>query len=275
MNQILLFEQGPLLKHMRDNGLTIVRGRSTASLRLVCFPHAGSHGGVYRTWLGGLAPTIEVIAVTLPGRAQRIGEPPHRHWPDMLHDVTSMLRPFIDRPCALFGHSFGALVAFEIARWINHEWPERLAQLFVSAMQAPSSDRPRGDYYVDDAAMMAKMKAWNATPSELLNNSEMLKLLLPAIKADCELVETYQYVAHNPLLCPITAFGGREDEHYAPEKMSAWAKETRGVFALHTFSGGHFFIEAHALKIQRTMLAAVGQYMAKARVSEANEAAQE
>nr|WP_245652887.1 alpha/beta fold hydrolase [Herbidospora sakaeratensis] len=223
---------------MTSGAWAVRLGDRPAPVRLFCFPYAGGGAAVFRRWPAAL-PGVEVYAIRLPGRENRFCEPlltSHDGLPERLADA---LRPLLDRPYALFGHSLGALLAYETARLL------RPAHLFVGGSRAPHLPRPATAPDVaglDDAAFTAMVREMGGTPPEFFGSAELAELLLPVLRADFGLAEAYRHRPGPPLEAPITALRGA-DEDVTPAMARAWAPHTAAGFALHEFPGGHFFLQ--------------------------------
>ncbi|HVB37031.1 MAG TPA: alpha/beta fold hydrolase, partial [Vicinamibacterales bacterium] len=216
-----------------------------AAARLICLAGAGSGAAGYVPWARALAAQpVEVCAVRLPGRESRLHESPVARIDDLITQLAPALRPQLDRPYCLFGHSMGALIAFELARAIrDRDWP-RPAHLFVSAARAPhvpSDETPLHD--LPDAEFVEAVSTrYGGIPAAVREHRELMDLVLPALRADLTLVECYDYRAAAPLDCPITAFGGRQDPGVTEAALDAWREQTAGPFVRHMFSGDHFYL---------------------------------
>jgi medium-chain acyl-[acyl-carrier-protein] hydrolase len=218
------------------------------SLRLFCLPYAGGSAAIYSSWCR-LLPEFEVVAIELPGHANRMGEPPFRRIEPLVEDLLSRFRPmFEEKTFAFFGHSMGALISFELARKLAVERDLRPEAIFVSGNRAPhlprsersrlpSHDLPRDEF-------LEELRRLNGTPSEVLQCSELMELMLPIVRADFELVNTYEYRGSLPLSCPITVFGGSNDIETRPEELDAWRPHTTDRFSLHMLPGDHFFLHS-------------------------------
>jgi medium-chain acyl-[acyl-carrier-protein] hydrolase len=219
--------------------------RPDARLRLFCFPYAGGGPSVFREWPACVPPIIEVCAVQLPGRESRLLEPACAALPALVEQLGHAIRPWLDRPFAFFGHSMGALIAFELARRLRTQADPAPTRLFVSAHGAPEL-RARGPrlHRLSDAKLMLKLRHLNGTPGEVLANVELMRLLLPALRADCTLCETYRYAPGEPLACGIAALGGSRDPAVAVSELAAWRRHTRGPFELRLFPGDHFYLHS-------------------------------
>jgi medium-chain acyl-[acyl-carrier-protein] hydrolase len=230
-----------------------------ADLRLFCLPSAGSAAQVFRTWPESLPSNIEVCAVELPGRGTRLKEPPIDRMEPLLEALERMLAVFLDRPFALFGHSFGALLAFELAhRFSKGSMPP--IHLFVSGRGAPqvSAGAPlRHD--LPAPLLLEELRKLDGTPKAVLEDSGLMKILLPALRADLAIVESYACLGGRPkLACPITALGGLQDATVTPAMLDAWRETTACSFSRTLFAGGHFFLQ----KEQAAMLGTVVQRLA-------------
>jgi surfactin synthase thioesterase subunit len=213
-------------------------------MRLFCFPHAGGGASVYRTWPNDLPAAIEVCAVQLPGREDRLSEPPHASAGPLVHALVAALGPLLDRPFALFGHSMGALVAFELARHLRRLRAPEPVHLFVSAKGAPALPYPlREISSLPDAEFVRRICELAGTPPEVLANADLRAILLPLLRADFAICDRYVHAPEPPLACPISAFGGVDDVYAGRDALEAWHRETRARFSLRIMPGGHFFLQ--------------------------------
>ncbi|WPZ32671.1 alpha/beta fold hydrolase [Thalassobaculum sp. OXR-137] len=216
--------------------------RPDAALRLFCLPYAGGGASIYRTWGEALPDWLEVCAVQLPGREERIGEPAFRQVDRLLPVLLDRLRPHLDRPYALFGHSMGAVIAYETARALEAEGGGPV-HLIVSGQRAPHLplNRPPS-YHLSEPAFQERLRVLNGTPAPVLQEPELMKMVLPLLRCDFELSETYRRQRAEPLACPITALGGRDDGEVDPAGVEAWRETTRGPAEIRMFAGDHFFL---------------------------------
>jgi medium-chain acyl-[acyl-carrier-protein] hydrolase len=227
--------------------------RANARVRLFCFPHAGGGAATFRDWARLLPEAIAVVPVHLPGRAQRLQEPPFRALEPLVRSVAGALRPHVDRPFALFGHSVGALIAFELARVLEREYGRTAEHLIVAGRRAP--DHPMthtAAHTLPREEFIDLLLTFNGMPAELLNDEEALDLLIPILRADFEVSETYVHVPAPPVNCPITVLGGSRDPWVAPHELGGWARHTSGRCSVHPLEGDHFFIASarqHVLRV--------------------------
>lgn len=218
-----------------------------ARTRLVCLPHAGGAASYYFPVSRALAPEVEVLAVQYPGRQDRYAEPLMRSIDTLADAVTTALTGVAveapDRPLALFGHSMGAIVAFEVALRLERTGFTPAA-LFVSGRRAPSTHREERFHLRDDDGLLAEVTSLGGANMSLMDD-ELLRMALPTIRNDYTVAETYRYRPGPRLSCPIHALIGDTDPKVTVDEARAWADHTDGAFALDVFSGGHFYLDQH------------------------------
>jgi medium-chain acyl-[acyl-carrier-protein] hydrolase len=218
-----------------------------AAWRLYCLPHAGGGTAGYAPWGRDLGPDIEVTAICPPGRERHLKVPSHQAMAPLVNDLVAVLPSRLRAPYAFFGHSLGALVAFELARalWRRDRGP---AYLFVSASRAPHAppDVPRqypGLQQMDDDTLLCLMVGNGGISAELGREPGVLPLIMPALRADLGIAASYQTVISKPLPCPITAFGGLDDPGVRPEKLDGWRDVTSAGFTRRLLPGDHFYLK--------------------------------
>jgi medium-chain acyl-[acyl-carrier-protein] hydrolase len=226
------------------SALVRLRPEPAARVRLVCFPYAGGSGLVYRTWPAALAGLAEVWIAEPPGRGLRLGERAHTRLEPLLDELVHALAPLRDRPLALFGHSMGALVAFELARRLGDHGGPAPAHLFVSGRSPPQVPARAPTHALPRPELLETLRRLDGTPAEVFARPDLIDLFLPILRCDLELVETHVHRAGPLLACPITAFTGREDHDAPAVTGDGWAEHTRGGFSHRTFDGGHFFLRS-------------------------------
>lgn len=157
------------------------------------------------------------------------------------------LLPYLDRPFAFFGHSMGALISFELARLLRREHKQHVTRLFLSGRGAPHlPEREPTTYNLPEPEFIQELQRLKGTPQAVLEQPELMALMSPVLRADFEICQTYEYVPEPPLECPITAFGGLQDEEVSHQQLDAWRAHTNTSFSLRMFPGDHFFLHASA-----------------------------
>jgi medium-chain acyl-[acyl-carrier-protein] hydrolase len=228
--------------------LSCFRRNPNAALRLICFPHVGSGANIFRAWPDGLPAAVEVCPIQLPGRERRVLEPAFNNLSLLVETVAPALIPYLDKPFAFFGHSMGAAICFELARHLRQTQNVEPIHLFVSGRQAPQL-REQGTktiYDLPEDAFLEELRRLKGTPEEVLQQPELMNFMMPMLRADFELIETYIYSVGPPLDCPITALGGTQDEEVSREDLEAWREQTTAHFSLHMLPGDHFFLHSAA-----------------------------
>jgi surfactin synthase thioesterase subunit len=237
----------------QDNSLWIRRfqPRDDAAVRLVCLPHAGGSASFYFPMAKAVPAAVDVLGVQYPGRQDRRSEPAVTDLHDLADQVTAALLPWTDRPLALFGHSMGSTLGYEVATRLQERHGVILTQLFASGRRAPSRTVHDTVHLRDDDGLIAELKRLSGTDSQVLGDEELLRMVLPAIRADYQAAETYTYRPSPPLRCPVTALTGDADPKVTIEQARAWAEHTEAGFDLHIFPGGHFYLADHQPQIIR------------------------
>jgi medium-chain acyl-[acyl-carrier-protein] hydrolase len=234
-------------RQQASSWFTFPRPRPAARLRLFCFPYAGGSAAIYRQWAARLPPSVEVCLARLPGRETRLREPPFTDLMRMVSAVAPAVAPHLDMPFAFFGHSMGAMISFELARLLRRERRQLPAALFVSGRPAPQLPvTEKRSYDLPDAEFKEKLLSLNGTPREVLEHPELMELMMPLLRADFSVVETYEYVPEPPLECPVIAFGGTEDASISREQVEGWRAQTGSLFRLWMIPGDHFFLNSAA-----------------------------
>ncbi|MFF4370583.1 thioesterase II family protein [Streptomyces sp. NPDC001594] len=216
--------------------------------RLVCFPHAGGSATAYKPLAHALAGELDVLAVQYPGRQDRFGEEPFTELEPLVGAVAGELARTLaadpGRPYALFGHSMGALVAFETARRLEGAGLPGPQRLFVSGRGAPGTRSGAHYLHYDDADVLAEVRTLSGTDQALLDNPEVLEMVLPALRADYRVVAGYAWRGGEPLSVPVTALVGDRDPMVTVGEAWAWREHTTAGCALEVFPGGHFYLDA-------------------------------
>ncbi|GAA1980877.1 alpha/beta fold hydrolase [Amycolatopsis minnesotensis] len=226
-----------------------------APVRLVCLPHAGGSASYFFPVSRSLSPKVEVLAVQYPGRQDRRREECIGTLAGLADAIAPLLDAWTDRPLALFGHSMGASLAFEIALRLEQRGTVPV-KLFASGRRAPSRFRDERVHERDDDGLIKEIKALSGTDSQVLDDDEILRSVLPAIRSDYKAAETYrfEFTDGGPKLeTPIHAMVGDSDPKATIDEVRAWGEHTTGDFELDTYGGGHFFLNEHAPKVIDTI----------------------
>lgn len=252
---------------MNTAWISVHRLSPSARVRLFCFPYAGGSAAAFRTWPKGVGHEVDVVPLHYPGRGARLSEPLLRRAGDLARAAAEAMAPHRDLPFALFGHSLGALLAFETARALRRLGGRQPSHLVVSGRRGPRIPEPETPIHgLADALFVDEVqRRYDAIPQAVLAEPELMALLLPSLRADFEVLETYAYVQEPALECSISAAGGDADARATLDGLAAWRDETRGAFELRTFEGGHFFIaegESPFLEWLRTGLLQEGKPLA-------------
>jgi medium-chain acyl-[acyl-carrier-protein] hydrolase len=215
-----------------------------ARLRLFCLPYAGGGASIFKNWGDALPDSIEVCAIQLPGREDRIAETPFRRVEQLLPVLLDRLRPYLDRRIAFFGHSMGAFLSYELALALTEE-NRAPAHLIVSGQRAPHLPLSRPEsYHLSDTDFCERLRSLNGTPASVLAEPELLSMILPLLRSDFEMSETYQRVPKTRLDCPIQVFGGDRDEEVDRAGLEAWQKTTSAPVKIEILPGDHFFLQS-------------------------------
>ncbi|MFC4017172.1 thioesterase domain-containing protein [Micromonospora sp. GCM10011542] len=215
--------------------------RDPAPVQLFCLPYAGAGASAFRHWPDRIGPGVEVLPVQLPGRENRISEDPRFR----VADVARAIAERADRPYAIYGHSMGGRVGFEVVRELRRGGLPLPLRLYVGGARAPHVSAPSvfdGLSRVDDAELLRRLAAGGGLPAGLLEHPELVELLMPLLRADFDRVDGYRYESGEPLPVPIVAFSGRSDRAVTHEQSAAWRVHTAAGFTLHELDGGHFFL---------------------------------
>jgi surfactin synthase thioesterase subunit len=220
-----------------------LRTRPDAQVRLVCFPSAGAGASVYGRWAQHLPPELDAWAAQLPGREARRLERSLSDIHEIADTCARLMEPALDRPFVLFGHSMGALVAFEVARRLAARGKEPLA-LFLSGRAAPHLTRGYdGVAHLSDDEFIERMDTlFGGVPELLRTDAEFRELYLPPLRADVNAVASYRPVDDAPQTFPIHVLGGAQDKSVSREALEAWQGYAKGYFEVHTFPGDHFHV---------------------------------
>lgn len=216
-----------------------------ARLRLFCLPFAGGGASVFRTWGSTLPPSVEVCPIQLPGRENRFRDPPYTDSQTLVETLTRQVTPYTDKPFAIFGHSMGAILAFELTRSLRRQAAPLPSALFLSAHRAAHLPMRRKPLHgLPEAEFIQSVRRLGGTPAGVLENAELLNLILPTLRADFAVCDQYCFVPEAPLDCPLILYAGRQDPEVSPHEVEAWKEHTTQTAQLRIFPGDHFFVRS-------------------------------
>lgn len=220
------------------------------ALRVLCLPGAGIAAHTFRRWPRLLPADIGVVAVELPGRGSRVGEPAVHSMEEILRPLSEEVASLADRPLVVFGHSMGATVAAELCRVLGRERGFVPALVIAAASEAPRLT-PRKDYsrWLADDGVRDFLRDMGGTPPELLADEDYMRMLIPALRADLTVLTTRPPAEDRPLGCPVRIYLGSSDSGVRPDRAAHWRAESNGDFATHTFDSGHFFIQDRVTEV--------------------------
>lgn len=245
----LLCQQAGWLREAGDP-----RPRPEARLRVLCFAYAGGGSAAFTGWAEALPEDVELSAVRLPGRESRMLQRPYSELDALLPDLAQAVSSYCREPYVLFGHSMGALIAYAYARRLCDAGLRGPEHLIVSGRRAPQLTHNRPAIHdLPDDALLERLREFGGTTDELLSDPRAMRLVMPGLRADLQLNDTYRYRPEPPLDCPVTAFGGREDSHVDEFGIAAWADRTTGPFAMYMLEGGHFFLHSSQAALLRAI----------------------
>jgi medium-chain acyl-[acyl-carrier-protein] hydrolase len=241
-------------KPEKDRWLNFTKPNPHASLRLFAFPYAGGSTLIFRKWREALPSNVELCSIELPGRSTRLREAAFTTIGPLVEAIAQVISPYLDKPFAFFGHSMGAIVSFELSRYLRRRHQVIPARLFISGRRAPQipDDEPP-TYNLPEPEFIEELRRLNGTPREILEHPELMQLILPLLRADFAVCQTYIYKPEPPLSCPISVFGGLQDHPVTRDDVEAWREQTTAAFSLRMFPGDHFFLQTSAPIFLRTL----------------------
>lgn len=219
-----------------------------AGVRLFCLPHAGAGATAYQTWKRDFPPFVEICAVRLPGRETRLSEKSFSDSHLLVNEMAEVLAGDCNMPYAIFGHSMGAVLAYELALSLRDKGLPQPETLFLSgriAAHLEIRNKPLHELPLDSFLAELELR-YGGLPRELLADREMLDFYLPILRTDLKLIETYRYHEREPLNCPIVVSAGSDDQSVWEEGLLAWKEHTTREFDLCTFQGGHFYLSGES-----------------------------
>ena len=240
----------------------VLREGGVASSQLLCFPPAAGGASLFRHWPAQL-PHVQLCAIQLPGHESRIQEPPAVCMDMLVEQIARDIRPLLRKPFSLYGHSMGALLAFEVAHRIRTTTGHNPAHLFVSAARPPQAPQLIHRLHdLPDEAFLREVHRYGLLSQNVMQCAELMLFLTPLLRGDLRLCDAYRYVHRPPLACPITAIGCLNDAWVPVGELSAWQGHTTDRFERVIIEGGHELgseNSASCLSIIRTRLLADGR----------------
>lgn len=228
-----------------NNWLTFPRPNREAHFRLFCFPYSGAGTSIFYTWPKILAPLsqVELGLIQYPGRESRLAEPCITRLPLLVEKIAENIQPYLDKPFAFYGHSLGGLVSYELTRFLRRNGRPQPFHLFISSHAAPHlKDIEPAMYDLPDTEFKMRLEKLSGMKKEVLQNDELMQIVLPILRADFEICDTYTHHEENPLDCPISVYGGLQDQEVPNDSLKAWQTLTHSKFIMRMFPGNHFFL---------------------------------
>jgi len=228
---------------------------SQARLKLFCLPFAGGSSVSFYNWAELLPETLELCLIEIPGRGQRLSEPLRHRLDELVPEIAEGIKDELEQPFVLFGHSMGALLGYELTYLLQTDFQIMPQHLFLSGRGAPHlPNRDEPIHQLPEADFVRHIKKFNGTPKAVLEHQELMELLLPILRADFEICETYQYRSKEKITCPLTILGGLQDSGATREELAAWRKLSSGPFNLRLFPGDHFYLLEQRPKLIETIM---------------------
>lgn len=234
------------MPQFQSSWLSIFKPNPQAKLRLICIPYAGGSSRSFWNWPQGLSNDVELVALQAPGRLSRLQEEPFNDMELLVDDLMQVLPSILDKPYIILGHSLGSRIGFEVMLRC-HSQGLRLPEHFIaSGSRGPHMPcLEEQSYHLPDDQFIVKLREMEGTPEELLNSTELMALLLPMIKSDFQIAETYLFNGNVSFDIPLSVFGGRDDDKADLEALESWQQHFAQPGDISLFSGGHFFIDSH------------------------------
>lgn len=256
--------------HSQSNPwLPYTKADASGQVRLFCLPYAGGAASIFRSWSAILGPDIEVYPIELPGRGTRFREKAVSDLLPLAQAVCKGILPHLDRPFFFFGHSMGALLGFEVLRHLRTAMGREPLVFFAAGRNGAHIPEAKISYDLPDPQLMQRLQELNGTPQGLMEHPEFKALMMPTLRADFAISETYLYTEGPPLGCPIVALGGVSDPETTVEGLDAWRQHTKSFFKLRLFPGEHFFLNTARELMLQTMKEEMMAFAAQSRPMEA------
>lgn len=242
-------------RYFENYGLVNINSLKKVKLQLVCFHYAGGSSLIFKKWNHFFPEEIELIPVELPGHGSRINEQTIDSLELLVDNIASTLRQLLKGPYAIFGISMGALIGFELIRYMRRSYFPLPLHFYVAAHTAPHLNRHYENLHdLPEQKFIEKVRELNGTPKEVFEHPELKEIFLPILRTDFKVCETYVYRTEMPMSCPITVYGGKQDKDVDREELGEWEKHTSSFFKLKLFDGNHFFIHSEEQIFLKTFL---------------------
>ncbi len=243
-----------------------LRAGSVTNLHLYCFPYAGSNASIFQSWHAYFPKPISICPVHLPGRGTRFQELPIKQFPLVVEAIADAIQCHVDVPYAFFGHSLGSLIAFEVIQRLQARGMPLPVHFIASGCVAPSLvehlvRNPLSE--LPEKELIDRLRQLNGTPTEILEHAELLSLVLPTLRADFALYESYRYQYCQPLDCSLPVIGGMDDQEVTWNHLARWRQETAGYFSLYQLPGDHFYIHQQEATLLQLILRKFAPYTHK------------
>jgi len=224
--------------------------RPQAECRLFCFPFAGAGVAAYARWPQALPSTVEMRPVQLPGRESRMRETPYDHCVALTEAIAERMEIHLDRPFAFFGHSMGALLAFETARVLRRRGRPTPGLLVLSSRPAPQLPKPHAPVHqLPRDEFLGEIQRLFDPPNLAWREPALMEIMLPTLRADMSVCDTYEYNHEPPLHCPIHAIGGDADPTTPVQALQAWREQTDSAFEFQVLPGRHFYLNENTPRV--------------------------
>jgi len=238
--------------HSRSDWFIPFKQERNSSVRLFCFHYGGGSASAFREWPKDIPDFTELIAIQMPGRESRFNEPLLNNVSEVIDQLYMNFDRYLDKPFIFFGHSIGALIAFEFVRTLRRRINLQPKHLIVSGTKAPQAPlRRKPIHALPDLQFIEELKKYNGIPSAIIEDKELISLFVPTIRSDFSISETYEYYNELPLDCPITALGGLNDHTFNHEDLLKWQEQTTSSFKHHLLPGDHFFIKTSYQEVMK------------------------
>lgn len=237
------------------------RAGQCTKIRFFCFHYAGSGGSIFQPWIQFLPKEVELVAIQLPGRENRFHEALLYQMEHVTTPLAEALTPLLNKPFVFFGHSTGAMISYELARVLRKRFLKQPQLMIISGQNAPQWRPKELRHRLPDQEFIEVLRKCNGIPETILQNSTVLEFLLPRLRADGAIYETYVYEEQAPLDCRIIVYSGEQDTLVDSIGLLSWKNQTRHSFQHYSFPGDHFFIHQSEDRVLQNINAELKQLL--------------